>query len=212
MRQLVSRPSEVAANIRRFAQELPGSRELQDRLSYVHAWYAYRSESDGWLFAPSKFVGYRDNTVKQYLGTYRKVPDGGRPEQRLRGMFAEVDPDSSQGRALMDELYDFLGEYGRTPRRRVRISVVSDDATDEPRRAPSDRALLSRISTIPEVCGGRPCIKGTRMRVTDIVDMLAAGATRDEILEDFPYLTDEDLSAALAYAARAADHRVVSAA
>lgn len=47
------------------------------------------------------------------------------------------------------------------------------------------------------------------MRVSDIVDMIAAGATRPEILEDFPYLTDEDITAALAYAARATDHRVV---
>ncbi len=212
MRQLVSRPSEVVANVRRFADELPGSPGLQATLGYVHAWYALQLDGGQWIFAPSKFVGYRDNAAKLYLGTSRKVPDGGRSEQTLRRMFAETDLDSGQGRMLMAALIDYLAEHGRSPRRRVRISVVSEDAGDAPMRMPSESALLSRILTIPEVCGGRPCLKGTRMRVSDVVDMLAAGATRNEILEDFPYLTDEDLSAALAYAARAADHRVVRAA
>lgn len=212
MRQPVSRPSEVATNIRRFADELPGSPGLQATLGYVHAWYALQGDNGHWLFAPSKFVGYRDNTAKLYLDTFRKAPDGGRPERTLGSMFEPVDPDSSLGRVVMDALVDYLGDYGRTPRRRVRISVVSDEAGEASAPTAPERALLSRISTVPEVCGGRPCIKGTRMRVSDIVDMLAAGATRAEILGDFPYLTDADLSAALAYAARATDHRVVRAA
>jgi uncharacterized protein (DUF433 family) len=48
-----------------------------------------------------------------------------------------------------------------------------------------------------------------RIRVSDILDMLAGGATRQEILADFPYLEDDDISAALEYAAESADHRVV---
>jgi uncharacterized protein (DUF433 family) len=72
--------------------------------------------------------------------------------------------------------------------------------------------FLERISVDPEVCGGRPCIRGTRMRVRDILDLLAAGATRDEILADYPYLADEDITAALAYAARQTDHPVIPAA
>jgi uncharacterized protein (DUF433 family) len=67
--------------------------------------------------------------------------------------------------------------------------------------------LLARISSDPHVCGGRPCIKGTRMRVSDIVDMLAQGATSAEIVEDFPYIAVDDIAAALAFAARAVDHR-----
>jgi uncharacterized protein (DUF433 family) len=51
-----------------------------------------------------------------------------------------------------------------------------------------------------------------RIRVSDILDMLSAGATRQEILLDYPYLEDEDISAALAYGAESTDHRVVSAA
>ncbi len=212
MAQFVSHPPQVIANIRRFADELPGNPALQANLGYVQSWYALRIEGDRWVFAPSKFVAYRDNTAKRFLETFRKRPDGGRPEQILRTMFDEIDPESGLGRQLMDELHDYVGGFDRTPRRRVRISIVSEEAGDSPAPVLSDRALLSRITTIAEVCGGRPCIKGTRMRVSDIVDMLAAGATRGEILEDFPYLTEEDLSAALAYAARATDHRVVRAA
>ncbi|HEY5565916.1 MAG TPA: DUF433 domain-containing protein [Gammaproteobacteria bacterium] len=62
------------------------------------------------------------------------------------------------------------------------------------------------------ICGGRPCIRGMRIRVTDILDMLSAGATRREILADYPYLEDDDIRAALEYAAESADHRIVSAA
>jgi uncharacterized protein (DUF433 family) len=70
--------------------------------------------------------------------------------------------------------------------------------------------LLSRITIDPEICGGRPCIRGLRVRVKDILDMLAGGAARAEILEDYPYLEDEDITAALEYASRATDHPVVA--
>jgi uncharacterized protein (DUF433 family) len=69
--------------------------------------------------------------------------------------------------------------------------------------------LLDRISSDPEICGGRPCIKGTRMRVADIVEALAHGATQQQLLADFDYLTTEDIAAALLYAARATEHRIV---
>ena len=72
--------------------------------------------------------------------------------------------------------------------------------------------VSTRITIDPEVCGGRPCIRGLRIRVKDILDMLAGGATRQEILADYPYLEDEDITAALDYAARATDHPVIAAA
>ena len=56
---------------------------------------------------------------------------------------------------------------------------------------------------------GRPCIRGMRIRVKDVLEMLAGGATETEILQDFPCLEAEDLRAALAYAAQAVDHPVV---
>lgn len=73
-------------------------------------------------------------------------------------------------------------------------------------------SLVDRITIVPEVCGGRPCIRGLRIRVTDVLDMLAGGATRAEILADYPYIEDEDITAALAFAARATDHPVIAAA
>jgi len=69
-----------------------------------------------------------------------------------------------------------------------------------------------RITIDPDVCGGRPCIRGLRIRVKDVLDMLAGGATREEILADYPYLVDDDITAALHYASRATDHPVIAAA
>ena len=77
--------------------------------------------------------------------------------------------------------------------------------------AMSEQDLLSRITVEPGKMGGRPCIRGMRIRVMDILENLAHGATRAEILESFPYLEDEDISAALLYAAQATDHRVIAA-
>jgi len=72
--------------------------------------------------------------------------------------------------------------------------------------------LLSRITVDPEVCGGRPCIRGYRLRVKDVLELLAAGASREEILADYPFLEDADITAALVYAARSNDHPIVRAA
>jgi uncharacterized protein (DUF433 family) len=70
-------------------------------------------------------------------------------------------------------------------------------------------SLLNRITTDPNVCAGRPCIRGQRIRVTDVLALLAGGATRSEILSEYPYLEPEDITAALEYAAKALDHPVV---
>ena len=66
-----------------------------------------------------------------------------------------------------------------------------------------------RITIDPNVCGGRPCIRGMRIRVSDILGMLASGASQAEILEDYPYLEAEDIAAALDYAARQTDHPIL---
>lgn len=70
-------------------------------------------------------------------------------------------------------------------------------------------SLLQRITVDPEKCGGRPCIRGLRIRVKDVLDMLAGGASEPDILKDFPDLELEDIRAALAYAARQSDHPVL---
>jgi uncharacterized protein (DUF433 family) len=59
---------------------------------------------------------------------------------------------------------------------------------------------VERITIDPAVCGGRPCIRGMRIRVTDVLDLLAAGQSEDEILADYPDLEREDIRAALQYA------------
>ena len=62
--------------------------------------------------------------------------------------------------------------------------------------------ILERITVNPDQCGGRPCIRGMRLRVKDVLDMLAEGASEQEILQDYPDLEAEDIRASLAYAAR----------
>ncbi|MBC7226857.1 MAG: DUF433 domain-containing protein [Thermoflexales bacterium] len=63
-----------------------------------------------------------------------------------------------------------------------------------------EEELLDRIVIDPNICHGRPCIKGTRVMVSVILDSLAEGATPEEILKDYPTLQLEDIQAALAYA------------
>ena len=72
-----------------------------------------------------------------------------------------------------------------------------------------NQAQLNRITFNPNQCGGRPCIRGMRIRVKDVLEMLAAGATQQEILADYPYLESDDVRACLEYAALQADHGVV---
>lgn len=72
-------------------------------------------------------------------------------------------------------------------------------------------SLLERIVVDPETAHGRPVIRGTRMRVTDVLGLLAAGTSEPEILEDYPYLAVDDIKACLMYAAAQADHAVVGA-
>jgi uncharacterized protein (DUF433 family) len=75
-----------------------------------------------------------------------------------------------------------------------------------------DMKFAGRISFNPNQCGGRPCIRGMRIRVKDVLDMLAAGVPEPEILKDFPYLEADDIRACLEYAAQEIDHPVLVAA
>lgn len=68
-----------------------------------------------------------------------------------------------------------------------------------------------RITINPDQCGGRPCIRGLRIRVIDILDLLAAGLNYEEILDELPDLEKEDIQAALKYASRKLDHPVIAA-
>jgi len=66
--------------------------------------------------------------------------------------------------------------------------------------------IEERIKIVPGVCGGRPTIRGMRITVADVLELLAGGMAVDQILEDYPYLEKEDIQACLEYAAQAAKH------
>ena len=68
-----------------------------------------------------------------------------------------------------------------------------------------------RITVNPEQCGGRPCIRGMRIRVIDILELLASGLSAQEILEEMPDLEMGDIRAALQYAVRKLDHPIIAA-
>ncbi len=70
-------------------------------------------------------------------------------------------------------------------------------------------SLLGRITTDPNVCFGKPCIKGTRIWVSLILDQLAEGTTEKDLLENYPQLTHEDVLAAIAYGAEASRERII---
>jgi uncharacterized protein (DUF433 family) len=66
----------------------------------------------------------------------------------------------------------------------------------------SEQELLSRIKIVPGVCGGKPTVRGLRITVSNILELLAGGMTEKQILDDYPYLEREDIQACLNYAAR----------
>ena len=69
--------------------------------------------------------------------------------------------------------------------------------------------LADRITVDPEQCGGRPCIRGMRIRVSDVLDLFASGLTREEILGELPDLESEDIDACMRFAARWIDDHPV---
>jgi uncharacterized protein (DUF433 family) len=71
--------------------------------------------------------------------------------------------------------------------------------------------LLSRVTINPDRCGGRPCIRGMRIRVSDVLDLFAACLSREQVLEELPDLEPEDISAALHYASRRLVHPLLAA-
>ena len=72
-----------------------------------------------------------------------------------------------------------------------------------------EKELLKRITIVLGLMGGKPTIRGMRFKVSDLLGYLSAGMSEAEILEDFPYLEKEDITACLAYAAKKLDHTVI---
>lgn len=182
------------------------SEALKRLMTSVHAWYAAKPDGQRWLFAPSKFVGYAHNTAEAYFAE-RHVRDGRRTESVLEQWFHVVGPETQLGAALDRALRDFLRVHGHSgPRKGARICVLSSIA-DHVVNLP---AAEDRICVDAAICAGRPHIRGTRMRVSDILQLMASGVSAREILADYPYLSEVDVRAALAYGATASDHCIVS--
>lgn len=71
--------------------------------------------------------------------------------------------------------------------------------------------IAERITVDPKQCGGRPCIRGMRIRVTDVLDLLAAGLSVEQVLEEMPALEKDDIEAALRFASQRVDHPIIAA-
>lgn len=71
--------------------------------------------------------------------------------------------------------------------------------------------LAERITVSPDQCGGRPCVRGLRIRVTDVLDLLVAGLTTARVIDELPDLDREDVAACLRFASKRIDHPVVAA-
>lgn len=71
--------------------------------------------------------------------------------------------------------------------------------------------IMPRITVNPDQCGGRPCVRGMRIRVTDVLDLLASGLTPEQILEELPDLERDDVAACLRFASQRLDHPFLAA-
>lgn len=207
----VTSVEEVIENIRHYQDAVQQSKELQARMARVWSWYAFKDDSGIWKFAPSKFIGYRPASVKLYLAESGQGGelDGRTTERVLAQWFTTAEPGSRLERELAEVLRKFLAGFAKAPGARARINVANENLAVMQRLAVNANDFFNRITSDPAICGGRPCIKGTRMRVADIVEAIGHGATQQELLGDFDYLTEQDIAAALLYAARATEHRIV---
>ncbi len=208
---LVDSLNKAVENISRCQTEIRKDPRVAGRMKHVRAWYAVKSD-DGmsWLFGPSRFVGYAKLTAEAYLS----MTDGryGRPAVAVLKEWFDVVPLASPlGDELAGALLRFLNSCGHSGLRKnawicVRKELLAGGADNV------SREVWQRIRLDAAICGGRPHIRGTRVRVSDILDLLASGALPSDILADYPYLSEADLKAALGYGAAATAHRVILAA
>ncbi|WP_437671146.1 DUF433 domain-containing protein [Sorangium sp. So ce131] len=144
--------------------------------------------------ALARVIDLEDN--RGLLDALREQPasgEGYRPDPKL-GVFTGWCVERAHGLTAPEfEDINFHGRHGRHTLVRV------DGDLGERRSAEGE--LLSRIVRSPEVMGGRPCIRGTRVTVGAILSLLSVGHSFEAVLEDYPYLQEADLRAALAYAA-----------
>jgi uncharacterized protein (DUF433 family) len=202
--------SEVVENIKTY-NEAAATGRLRTMIAYVQHWYAAKAEDGSWLFGPSKFIGYAGITPKIYEQMHKEL-NGRVTETVLKDWFVELSAGDALHAVLRQELRRFIAEHGKSLNHRAQIHVLKNHA---PSMTFSQKPVHGegwRITSSAEMLSGKPCIRGLRIRVADILEMLALGATRKQILEDYPYLEDGDITAALEFAVGAVDHRLVKAA
>lgn len=215
-KKIVTSIDDVAANIITYQSEIARFKGIQSRISQHRSWFAIKDEKENWIFGPSKFIGYSGNNANEYLKEYNRM-DGRETEPALHEWFDTVPEGSALEASLKSEFREFASDYQKPPSKRWRVSVpkgylLGSGLMIQNKVQSPNVETRNRISTLANVCGGRPCIAGTRMRVNDIIEMVADGATHEEILKDFPYLEKADIVAALKFAARSLDHAIVRAA
>ena len=125
-----------------------------------------------------EFIGYHDPTAKHFLAESGTLGDfdGRITERVLSQWFAPPEANSKLERELAEALRAFLAGFGKAPGARARINVQAESVRVTRQTTLNLNDYLSRITSDPAICGGRPCIKGTRMQVADIVEALARGA------------------------------------
>jgi uncharacterized protein (DUF433 family) len=204
---------EAKDNIVRFADELRQAPGLQNRLGTFKVWYVImRGKTQ--VFAPSKFIGRRNNTAAAHLsesgGSGKRHGNDGKAV--LDQWFVDVSTTSAQHRSLLSALSGIYAAYGKVPNASTHFRIPAEDA-DDPLRPLNHAALPGDwIVHDPGICSGKPTLKGTRIRVADVLQMLAGGDSAETILQDYPSLQRAHIDAALGYAATAIDHRVIRAA
>jgi uncharacterized protein (DUF433 family) len=212
--KIITNFSEAAENIQSFAEELRQEAGLQNRLGTFKVWYVVEHIDQTTALAPSKFIGRKNNTAAAHLsesgGNGKRHGNDGK--NILDQWFIDVSTTSAQHRHLWDALSTLYASYGKrpNPNARFRIQKEQDESGLEPFRHPfsPDHWIVHD----PDICSGKPTLKGTRIRVVDVLQLLAGGDSVASILQDYPSLQRFHIDAALGYAAMALDHRVIRAA
>jgi hypothetical protein len=145
--RLVSSAAQVRDNHATYQREMsspdgPPRQALVEVIPYIQSWIAVHDSSGRFVFAPSKFVGYRDMTAEMYHRHHEDM-DGRVTERVIASwirVMAEGDPDYDDAR---DQLFDFCATFGKKPNGRCRISILLDG--DENRRGDRDSALAELL-------------------------------------------------------------------
>lgn len=160
MSTIVPSLAHALRSIQRFKSELDRSAELQRRLAYARAWYAYQTDDGVWHFAPSKFCGYKDMTAEEYINDDPR--DGRQTEKQLQSWFTQIEETNPLYDELSEQLTAFLDSYDKLPSSAIRINVTNEfleslvGAEDEP----TDRAVADLLIAV-----GRRLTASERARV-----------------------------------------------